>query len=78
MLNLNPVIVASIFSMCCSPKYTCEYEIYLRNDKHYLRSSENKACTGFEPMTSVIPVQRSTNWAKTNFEYMKVICLKCR
>ena len=36
---------------------------------HYLGSSENKAwkkiqaCTGFEPMTSVIPVQCSTNWA---------------
>ena len=36
---------------------------------HYLGSSENKAwkkfqaCTGFEPMTSAIPVQRSTNWA---------------
>ena len=21
-----------------------------------------QACTGFEPMTSAIPVQRSTNW----------------
>ena len=36
---------------------------------HYLSSSENKdwkkiqACMGFEPMTSAIPVQRSTNWA---------------
>ena len=41
----------------------------LRSDVHYLGSSENKAwkkiqaCTGFEPMTSAIPVQRSTNWA---------------
>ena len=40
-----------------------------RSDVHYLSSSENKAwkkfqaCTGFEPMTSAIPVQRSTNWA---------------
>ena len=41
-----------------------------RSDVHYLSSSENKAwkkkfqaCMGFEPMTSVIPVQRSTNWA---------------
>ena len=40
-----------------------------RSDVHYLGSSENKAwkkiqaCTGFEPMTSAIPVQRSTNWA---------------
>ena len=40
-----------------------------RSDVHYLSSSENKAwkkfqaCTGFEPMTSTIPVQRSTNWA---------------
>ena len=36
---------------------------------HYLSSSENKAwkkiqaCMGFEPMTSAILVQRSTNWA---------------
>ena len=36
---------------------------------HYLGSSENKAwkkiqaCMGFEPMTSAIPVQCSTNWA---------------
>ena len=36
---------------------------------HYLSSSENKdwkkiqACMGFEPMTSAIPVQCSTNWA---------------
>ena len=40
-----------------------------RSDMHYLGSSENKAwkkiqaCTGFEPMTSAILVQRSTNWA---------------
>ena len=40
-----------------------------RSNLHYLGSSENKAwkkiqaCTGFEPMTSTIPVQRSTNWA---------------
>ena len=36
-----------------------------RSNVHYLGSSENKAwkkiqaCTGFEPMTSAIPVQRS-------------------
>ena len=29
-----------------------------RSDVHYLGSSENQACTGFEPMTSAIPVQR--------------------
>ena len=41
-----------------------------RSNVHYLiGSSENKAwkkiqaCTGFEPMTSAIPVQHSTNWA---------------
>ena len=34
-----------------------------RSNVHYLGSRENKACTGFEPMTSAIPVQRSTNWA---------------
>ena len=40
-----------------------------RTNVHYSGSSENKAwkkiqaCTGFEPMTSAIPVQRSTNWA---------------
>ena len=45
----------------------------LRSDVHYISSSENKAwkkkkiqaCTRFEPMTSAIPVQRSTNWAKS-------------
>ena len=46
-----------------------EYESDLRSNKHYLSSSENETwkkiqdCTGFEPMTSAIPVQRSTNWA---------------
>ena len=40
-----------------------------RSNVHYLGSSESKAwkkiqaCTGFEPMTSAILVQRSTNWA---------------
>ena len=39
-----------------------------RSDMRYLGSSENKAwkkiqaCTGFEPMISAVPVQRSTNW----------------
>ena len=46
---------------------SCEYESNLRSKEHYLSSSENKAlkkiqvCTGFEPMTHAIPVQRSTN-----------------
>ena len=46
-----------------------EYESDLRSNEHYLSSSENKvskmvqACTGFEPMTSAISVQCSTNWA---------------
>ena len=37
-----------------------------RSYEHYLGSSENKArrknqaCTGFEPLTSAIPVQHST------------------
>ena len=45
------------------------YLVQLDNNELYLRSSENKAwkkiqtCTGFEPMTSTIPVQRFTNWA---------------
>ena len=41
-----------------------------RSNVHYLGSSENKAwkkkiqaCMVFEPMTSAIAVQRSTNWA---------------
>ena len=40
-----------------------------RSNVHYLGSSENKAwkkmqaCTGFESITSAIPVQRSSNWA---------------
>ena len=39
----------------------CEYESDLRSNGHHFSSSENlnKACTGFEPMTSAIPVQRS-------------------
>ena len=40
-----------------------EYESDLRSNKYYLSSSEKKACTGFEPMTSAIPVQCSINWA---------------
>ena len=46
-----------------------KYESDLHSNEHYLRSSENKAgkkiqaCTGFESMTSAIPVQCSTNWA---------------
>ena len=28
-----------------------------------IKSEEIQAWTGFEPMTSAIPVQRSTNWA---------------
>ena len=28
-----------------------------------IRPEKIQACTGFEPMTSAIPVQRSTNWA---------------
>ena len=42
---------------------------------HYLGSSENKAWkkiqayTGFEPMTSAIPAQHSTNWAN-NLEFL--------
>ena len=37
-----------------------------RSKEHYLSNSENQiqACTGFEPLTSAILVQRSTNWAK--------------
>ena len=46
-----------------------------RSNVYYLGSSGNKAwkknknkkkiqgCMGFEPMTSPIPMQRSTNWA---------------
>ena len=40
-----------------------------RSYEHYWTSSWNKtwkkiqARTGFEPMTSAIPMQRSTNWA---------------
>ena len=54
-----------------------------RSDVHYLGSSENKAwkkfqaCTGFEPMTSAIPVQRSTNWAnKPNSQILLVSTLR--
>ena len=46
-----------------------EYESDLRSNEHYLSSSQNKTWkkiqvfTGFESMTSVIPVQCFTNWA---------------
>ena len=48
-----------------------DYESDLHSNEHYLSNSEKKtwkkkkiqACTGFEPMTSTIPVQCSTNWA---------------
>ena len=52
-----------------------EYRSFPGSYEHFLISSGNKAWlkqspTGFEPMTSVIPVQRSTNWANklTSFE----------
>ena len=38
-----------------------EYEGDPRNNVYYLSSSKIKACAGFEPMTSVILVQRSIN-----------------
>ena len=38
-----------------------EYENDLRSNERDLSSGENQGCTGFEPMTSAIPVQRSTN-----------------
>ena len=47
-----------------------KYESDLHSYEHYLSISEKKAwekkiqaCTGFEPMTFVIPVQCFTNWA---------------
>ena len=45
-----------------------KYESDLRCNEHYLSRRENKAwenssCTGFEPKTFAIPVQRSTKWA---------------
>ena len=46
-----------------------EYDSDLHSNEHYLSSSEKrawkkiKACTRFEPMTSAILVQCSTNWA---------------
>ena len=44
----------------------CVYESNICSNKHYLcNKAWNKiqACTRFEPMMSVIPVQCSTNWA---------------
>ena len=32
-----------------------------RGAEHYISSRENKACTGFEPMTAAILLQRSNN-----------------
>ena len=40
-----------------------EYGSDPRSYEYFLGSRENKARTGFELMTSAIPVQRSTNWA---------------
>ena len=40
-----------------------EYENDLRSNERDLSSGENQGCTGFEPMTFAIPVQRTTNWA---------------
>ena len=47
-----------------------DYESDLHSNEHNLSNSEKKAwkkkfqaCTGFESMTSTIPVQCSTNWA---------------
>ena len=62
------------YSLCIPCAFFTNSAIYVnesdpRSNVHYLGSSENKArkkiqaCTGFEPMTSAIPVQRSTNWA---------------
>ena len=51
-----------------------EYKSDLRSNEHYLSSNENKAwkkiqaCTGFESMTSAIPVQCSTNWLTSQLE----------
>ena len=49
-----------------------------RSDVHYLGSSENKAwkklqaCTGFEPMTSAIPVQRKKLAYKTGIQLCEI------
>ena len=48
------------------------------SDVHYLGSSENKAwkklqaCTGFEPMTSAIPVQREKLAYKTGIQLCEI------
>ena len=40
-----------------------EHRSYIRNFCSCERKPEKiQACTGFEPLTSAIPVQRSTNW----------------
>ena len=40
-----------------------EHRSYLRNFCSCETKPEKiQACTGFEPLTSAIPVQRSTNW----------------
>ena len=66
------------FKHICEQYSICEYESDLPSYEHYLISNEKKAwkklrpaCTGFEPMTSAIPVQCSTNWA--NWELVTVL-----
>ena len=43
----------------------CSNEHYLSSNgiKSEIRPENTQAWTGFEPMTSAIPVQCSTNWA---------------
>ena len=76
---LNPT-TCSFHRISKTGLHLCKYNkiIYVHcawSCEHFLISSWNKAWlkqspTGFEPMTSVIPVQRSTNWANklTSFE----------
>ena len=40
-----------------------EYESDLHSCEQYCAAVKSKACSGFEPMIFVIPVQYSTNWA---------------
>ena len=52
-----------------------EYESDLRSNKQYLSSSEKKACTGFESMTSAIPVQCSINISRSITEFLRACIL---
>ena len=60
-LNGNVLNDCKIYENNINELQINEYGSDLRSNGYYLSSNENKACTGFEPMTSALTVQRPTN-----------------